>query len=327
MELRREERESSQHQVSVWSLDPEGKIYVQEGQTLDISGAGACLRGLNRPLDPGAFIGVQNGSRRGRFKVIWSERNGQRAHQVGIERATSDANGPTRVLLVDDSRESVECRKPVLQALGYECSVASSSSAVFDGIENSDFDLVVLAHPLRDLDSMEILVGIRRSGNRAKTVLVSAHPHVHESLRSVSDGFVYAREPHSSFVAAIERALDRTPSKLLTTRSIHRHAVRVPFVVGVLRSGERTNLHGMSADLSERGIGGNIKSQLIPGEMVKVMFPLPNSPNDIQAYAIVRHRRGDFFGFEFVSIDDKSLEIIRSLCSVLPPLKAPQAAH
>jgi hypothetical protein len=61
--------------------------------------------------------------------------------------------------------------------------------------------------------------------------------------------------------------------------------------------------------------------------MVKVTFPLPNSATDLQGYAIVRHRRGDFFGFEFVSLDDKSLEIIRSLCSVLPPLRAPQAGQ
>lgn len=322
MDLRREEREGTQHQVAVWSLDAEGKIYVQEGQTLDVSDRGACLAGLNRRIEAGALIGVQNGSRRGRFKVIWSERDGQRAHQIGIERLPSDASGPTRVLLVDDSRESTERRKPVLQALGYECEVVCSASALFDSIQQSEFNVVVLAHPLRDLDSMELLVSIRRSGSRARTVLVSAHPQVHDSLRSVADAFVYAREPQGSFIAAIERALDRTPFRTLTTRTIHRHAVKVPFVVEVLRSGVKTNVHGASADLSERGIGGNFKAHLSPGEMVKVMFPLPNSPTDIQAYAIVRHRRSEFYGFEFVSIDDKSLEIIRSFCAVLPPLRS-----
>jgi CheY-like chemotaxis protein len=321
MELRREERERTRHQVAVWSLDSEGKIYVQEGQTLDVSDKGACLAGLNRRIEPGALVGVQNGNRRGRFKVIWAERDGERAHQVGIERLASDSDGPTRVLLVDDSREDVESRRPVLQALGYECSVATSASSMFDSIQNSDFNIVVLAHPLREVDSIELLVGIRRSGSKAKIVVVSAHPHVHESLRSVTDAFVYAREPQSSFVTAIERALDRIPSKLLTTRTIHRHAVKVPLVIEVLRSGVKTNLYGTSADLSERGIGGTMKAQFIPGEMVKVMFPLPNALTDMQAYAIVRHRRNEFYGFEFVSIDDKSLEIIRSLCAVLPPLR------
>jgi CheY-like chemotaxis protein len=321
MELRREERENTQHQVSVWSLDPDGKVYVQEGQTLDVSATGARLLGLYRPITPGALIGVQNGSRRGRFKVIWSDRDGQRAHQIGIERVASDAQGPTRVLLVDDSREAVEARKPVLQALGYECSVASSTSALFDAIKSTDFQVVVLSHPLREVDSVELLVSIRRSGGRAKIVLVSAHPQIHESLRSITDAFVYAREPHSRFVAAIEQALDRTPSRLLTTRTIHRHAVRVPLVVEVLRSGDKTSLYGTSADLSERGIGGTIKAPLTPGEMVKVAFPLPNSLSDIQAYAIVRHRRSEFYGFEFLTIDDKSLEIIRSICAVLPPLR------
>lgn len=93
------------------------------------------------------MIGLQNGSRRARFKVIWSDRDGPRAHQVGIERLGTDADGPTRVLLVDDSRQSIDFRKPVLQALGYECSVASSASALFDSVQKSDFHLVILAAP------------------------------------------------------------------------------------------------------------------------------------------------------------------------------------
>ncbi|HVH86437.1 MAG TPA: response regulator [Terriglobales bacterium] len=321
MELRRHDREDTRHQVAIWSLDSEGKIYVQEGYTVDVSNSGACLGGLNRRIEPGSLVGVQNGTRRGRFKVVWTERDGERAHQVGIERVASDTDGPTRVLLVDDSRESIEARKPILQALGYECSTASSASSLFDSLQNTDFKVVVLSHPLREVDSIELLVGLRRTGSRAKVVVVSAHPHVHESLRSVTDAFVYAREPQASLVAAIEKALDHIPSKLLTTRTIHRHAVKVPLVVEVLRSGVKTNLYGASADLSERGIGGSIKAPLIPGEMVKVIFPLPNATNEIQAYAIVRHRRSEFYGFEFVSIDDKSLDIIRNLCAVLPALR------
>jgi len=103
MELRRDQRETTQHKVSVWTFDPDGNIYVQEGRTLDVSNRGACLSGLHRRIEPGSYVGVQNGSRRGRFKVIWSERDGH-AHQVGIERVASDADGATRVLLVDNSR-------------------------------------------------------------------------------------------------------------------------------------------------------------------------------------------------------------------------------
>jgi CheY-like chemotaxis protein len=321
MDLRRDDRENTEHLVSIWTLDPEGNIYVQEGRTLDVSRRGACLSGLHRRIEPGAYVGIQNGSRRGRFKVIWSEPDGARAHQIGIERVPSDVEGATRVLVLDSSRESVDTRKPVLQALGYECTVISTASSLLEQLQACEFHLLIIAHPITDFDTTELLVGIRRTGKRLRTVLVSAHPQVHDSLRSLADAFLYAREPQSAFIAAIERALDRTPAKkLLVTRSIHRHAIRVPLSVHVLRSGVQTCLKGMSADLSERGIGGNIKAQLTPGEMVRVEFPLPNASSDLQAYAIVRHRRSEFYGFEFVSIDDKSLEIIRSLCAVLPPL-------
>jgi len=153
MDLRREEREGARHQVCIWTLDSEGNIFVQEGETHDVSNVGARLSGLHRRIEPGAVIGVQNGSRRGRFKVIWAERDGQRDHQIGIERVTSDTDGPTPVLLVDDCKESVEFRKPVLQALGYECTVATSTSSLFECIQKSDFQVVALSHPMRDVDS------------------------------------------------------------------------------------------------------------------------------------------------------------------------------
>ncbi|HET9743347.1 MAG TPA: PilZ domain-containing protein [Terriglobales bacterium] len=323
MDLRREERFPSQHQVSVWSLDADGEIHVQEGHTIDISATGASLTGLHRGIDAGEIIGIQNGSRRGRFKVVWSERNEkEQRHAVGIERLRSDQDGPTRLLFFDDKKDVADRRKALLQTLGYEYKVVCDVASALEQLREHEFEGMVLAHPVRDVDSSELLVSIRRQTNGLRIVLLSVHPHVPESLLALTDAFVYDREPQRNFVAAIERALDRGSNKTLAGRIYTRHAVRVPFTVEVLRSGVRTALHGTSADLGERGIGGAVKGELIPGEMVKVTFPLPNCPTDIQAYAIVRHRRKEFFGFEFITIDDRYLHLIRSLCAVLPVLRS-----
>lgn len=311
------------HDVSVWSLDQD-KILVQNGLTLDVSPSGACVTGLHRVMEAGEIIGIQNGSRRGRFKVVWRENNGSRSgNQVGIERLESDKDGATRVLYADESQESIEARRPVLQAFGYDCKVVAPTAAIVGELQEGEFAVLILAHPLQRLDTSELLVAVRRNATRVKIVLLSSHPQAHESLRSLADAFVYAREPHSKLIAAVERALDGRQPKLLTTRTYSRHAVKVPFMVEVLRSGVIARLHGTSEDVSERGIGGILKSQLIPGEMVKVTFPIPNAPADISAHALVRHRRQDFFGFEFISIDDNSLRMIRNLCAVLPTLRVP----
>lgn len=323
MDYRREDRATSVHDVSVWSLDQD-KILVQNGVTLDVSPSGACVTGLHRVMDTGEIVGIQNGSRRGRFKVVWRESNGSRSgNQVGIERLESDKDGATRVLYADESQESIEARRPVLQAFGYECKIVAPTVAIVEELQREECDLLILAHPLQRLDTSELLITVRRSASRVKIVLLSAHPQANESLRSLVDAFVYAREPHSRLIAAVERALDGRQPKLITTRTYSRHAVKVPFMIEVLRSGVITRFHGTSEDLSERGIGGKLKSQLIPGEMVKVTFPIPNAPADISAHALVRHRRQDFYGFEFISIDDQSLRIIRNLCAVLPTLRVP----
>jgi hypothetical protein len=41
---------------------------------------------------------------------------------------------------------------------------------------------------------------------------------------------------------------------------------------------------------------------------------------ELEAQAIVRHRKDATFGFEFVAIDERTVETIKSFCAVLPPL-------
>jgi hypothetical protein len=41
---------------------------------------------------------------------------------------------------------------------------------------------------------------------------------------------------------------------------------------------------------------------------------------ELDAQAIVRHRKDSTFGFEFGAIDQRTVETIKSFCAVLPPL-------
>jgi hypothetical protein len=81
---------------------------------------------------------------------------------------------------------------------------------------------------------------------------------------------------------------------------------------------------GTSTDLSDGGVGVKlIEGELIAGEIVTVEFNLPTSPHPMKVYAMVRHRKIDQYGIQFVDITPENRQAITDLCEVLVPMDMP----
>jgi len=322
MNSRREERLEVPINILVAGLDSAGEIRVQQAKTLDISSNGCCLTGLQYCYAPGTIVGIQNGDRKARFRVVWNGEPGTpREGQIGIERLGNPRDASTKLLYVDGERQSIERRRSILQALHYEVALGESGREAIERLQQDRFNAVIMGHPLSDLETSDLLVGVRRANVSSKILLLSAYPKVHDSLLELADGFVYKRQPPNEFVSGIEKVLEgRKARKFPLVRSLPRYSVRVPLAVQVLRSGIKETFYGISNDLGERGIAGTMKAQFTPGELVRLFFSLPNRSEELEAQAIVRHRKDSVFGFEFVAIDDRTIETIKTFCAVLPPL-------
>jgi len=322
MNSRREERLEVPINVLVAGFDSNGEIHVQQGKTLDISSNGCCLIGLKYCYKPGTIVGIQNGDRKARFRVVWKGEPGTpREGQVGVERLGNQRDASTKLLYVDGERQSIERRRSILQALHYEVSLGENGREAFERLQEDRYNAVIMGHPLNDLETSDLLVGVRRANISSKILLLSAYPKVHDSLLELADGFVCKRQPANEFVSSIEKVLGgHKARKFPLVRTLPRYSVRVPLAIQVLRSGIKETFYGTSNDLSERGIAGMMKAQFTPGELVRLFFSLPNRAEELEAQAIVRHRKDSTFGFEFVAIDERTIETIKSFCAVLPPL-------
>jgi hypothetical protein len=71
MPKRREQRITMPISVRIWGLDAEGKVFSQNAKTVNITPGGARLFGVTAKLDPGFTVGLQCGSLKGRFVVVW----------------------------------------------------------------------------------------------------------------------------------------------------------------------------------------------------------------------------------------------------------------
>jgi len=90
-----------------------------------------------------------------------------------------------------------------------------------------------------------------------------------------------------------------------------RYRTHFPVTVGLLTDNAYQRLEGHGRDLSEAGIGVLLAAELTGGEVASLSFSLPNS-GPWQVRAVVRHRRGFQYGFEFLSLTAEQRDLLAS---------------
>ena len=80
----------------------------------------------------------------------------------------------------------------------------------------------------------------------------------------------------------------------------------------LLTGDDYTRLDAHCKDLSEAGIGMLIALELTIGEVVSLKFSLPGSAESWDVRAVLRHRWGYHYGFEFLSLTPEIAETIKA---------------
>src|SRR6201987_973634 len=97
-------------------------------------------------------------------------------------------------------------------------------------------------------------------------------------------------------------------------RRFPRFAIDVRLQVKMFQDGEFRTCWGRSTELGQDGIGATLTGSLEPGEIVTLDIPLPLTPYPIKGLAIVRYRQGLRYGFEFLTLNSRHPDTIRSAC-------------
>ena len=81
-----------------------------------------------------------------------------------------------------------------------------------------------------------------------------------------------------------------------------RYYAQFPVGVTLLGGDGYKRLEAHCKDLSEAGIGILVADELVMGEVASLEFSLPDVPSPWEVRAVLRHRRGYHYGFEFLSL-------------------------
>ena len=88
-----------------------------------------------------------------------------------------------------------------------------------------------------------------------------------------------------------------------------RYRANFSVAVGLLVDRSYQRLEGHCRDLSEAGLGILLAAELTGGDVVSLSFSLPGS-GQWEVRAVVRHRRGYQYGFEFLSLPPAQKQVL-----------------
>ena len=83
-------------------------------------------------------------------------------------------------------------------------------------------------------------------------------------------------------------------------------------VVTLLAGKSYQKLNAHCKDLSEAGMGAIVAAELTSGEVVSLSFSLPGSIELWEVRAVLRHRRGYHYGFEFLSLPAERVNVLKN---------------
>jgi hypothetical protein len=94
-------------------------------------------------------------------------------------------------------------------------------------------------------------------------------------------------------------------------RRFPRYTIDMRVQAQVFRAGAVSCAWGRSWEMGEDGMSGTLSGDLEPGEVVTLEFTLPHCNEPIKVRAVVRHRAGYRYGFEFLTLAEAQREQMR----------------
>jgi c-di-GMP-binding flagellar brake protein YcgR len=99
-------------------------------------------------------------------------------------------------------------------------------------------------------------------------------------------------------------------------RRFPRHRIEAPLLVRGIASAMSHAYRGHSTSLSEGGVGAIVSGELSPGQIVLMEVVLPGELQPLVVRARVCYRNDLECGFQFLGIEARAQQIIRTACAM-----------
>lgn len=138
-----------------------------------------------------------------------------------------DSSKKARILVVDDSPDTLEVLKRNLESEGYLVSTAAGAVEAIKIFESSPFDLVITDLKMPEVDGLSLVRHIQENFKNTGVMMITGYPSIEGAVEAVKSGAEeYLSKPFTDeeLFSAVRRVLD----KLHLRRITETHARRPP---------------------------------------------------------------------------------------------------
>jgi hypothetical protein len=114
------------------------------------------------------------------------------------------------------------------------------------------------------------------------------------------------------------RIIEPSPLALCMRRRWPRFLVDLPLTILAREGGKENKRYGRLQDISENGAGATLAEVLNVGQTATLGFTLAGE-TEFLVEAVVRHRSGSRYGFEFLKTSDRCTDKLRQAIRALMP--------
>ena len=214
---------------------------------------------------------------------------------------------PKSILFIDDNKDLLSLMHLSLQGKGFNVLIASNGPEGLHIVASQPVDLVIVDYKMPEMDGEAVAHAVRRMRPLMPIIMYSGVlEDIPSRVLELVDEFISKQEPFTNLLHQIPRVVVRRDRP---RRGSPRYRVRIPFVVWEGEATSRQVLYGETTDLGEGGVGGLVEGELPVSKTLRLHLMLGTAT--FQARGAVRHRSGQFYGFQFLDLTPDQRQMIK----------------
>jgi CheY-like chemotaxis protein len=224
---------------------------------------------------------------------------------------------PPVVLCLDDEEALLSLLEMVLKLNGYLPLPAANGRQALRLAAAHQLDAAILDYGLPDMTGAEVAQELKRMSPDLPILLFSGACDIPPSAVAHLDVLVHKSDGVNALLTNLEKLIRGSAAKPLPRRRFRRYPVQLPFAIVADRSGKPKMYHGLSRDIGEGGIAGEVEGDLVPKEFVLLHVSDSRLDWPLDPRAQVRYRNHETYGFEFVDVTPQQQKEVRRFCELL----------
>jgi DNA-binding NtrC family response regulator len=140
-----------------------------------------------------------------------------------------------RILVVDDSTDTLEVLKRNLQAQNYRVYTATSAVEAIDILESTQVDLVITDLKMPGINGLDLVQHVQENYKNTEAMMITGYPTIEGAVNAVkrgADEYLVKPFTEDELLSAVQRSLDQLYTRTISRETSEKIQIPFPGIIG-----------------------------------------------------------------------------------------------